>query len=272
MVKTINTPTHTERASSLRSRWNRWRSIDPALESADNNSNRPGGGTLTSKRQKDKENPAAATMTGASGASGGPASTKTITVNRNAYNKLKEEHKVLSTAKKEMLKDAKETKKEIKSLKEDLQAADDDVEAKASEIAGLQDELNSKDDWISKAKTNLQQQKATIKQLETCLAKNGSAITTNRKEDMVKHVTATAKNYVWRNYKFIEDEVDLVEATTQMIPFLKIPLEMTEEAFIPLYKDVVNAALGEQRTYIQGETKKRCQGTQDCCVCFCFFV
>jgi hypothetical protein len=280
MVKTIKTPTHNERQRSsqrLHTRWNTWRQLDPAskaLATADNSSNpRPGGGNLATARllQQQKENQQLAgsptTTTNM-----GPASNKTVTVNKTAYNKLLEDNKNLRKKEKDLIKDARETKKELDNLKSELEAADDDNAAKANDIAALQDHIAKQDEWITKAKASMANQKTTITELEKALGKTGSAITTNRKDDMVKHILFLSKVVLFRNWKFIQDEADLVEATTELIPYLSIELGMTEEAFIPLYKDVVNSGLSEQRQYIQSQGKKVCTGTLDLCVCVLFCV
>ena len=193
----------------------------------------------------------------------GTANKATVTVNKEKYNKLVKEHKQWG-------KDIVEAKKQLKQLEEDLKHSDNEVREKDGTIADFQEEMHEKDNWITKANASMKNQQTTITELEDALRKSGTAITTNRKDDLVTHVTKVAKSLLFRNWKFLENEQDLVEATTDIIPMLKIPIEMTEEAFIPLYKDVVMSALGVQRQYVQGEGKKRCEGTSDSCVRWLF--
>lgn len=256
--------------------WGNWRTVDQSsttttttvLNTADERDrSRPGGsGTRREKenQQAASVSPATTTATATMGPTN-PANKATITVNKAKHAKIIEEHKQFG-------KDVATAKKEIKKLQDDLKHADDENAKKDEQIAELQDDLTEKDDWIAKAKTNLKNQQLTITQLEDALRKSGAAITTNRKDDMVVHVKKLTTSQLFRNWKFIENEQDLVDATSELITLLKIPMDMTEEAFIPLYKEIVGKAIGDARQYVQSEGKKRCMGTLNSCLNLPFFV
>jgi hypothetical protein len=106
----------------------------------------------------------------------------------------------------------------------------------------------------------------TIKTLEDTLRKNGKVVVTERKQDMVTHIIDIGKKHLFRNYKFIENEADQIEATRDIIPLLKIDLGMTEEAFIPLYGGVVLKTIDDHRGYVQQQCKTVCLGTSETCV------
>jgi hypothetical protein len=76
---------------------------------------------------------------------------------------------------------------------------------------------------------------------------------------------------LFRNWKFVENEKDQVEAARAIIPLLKIDKEITDEAFITLYGGVITGVIDYQRGYIQQLAKKVCLGTSETFVNWPFF-
>ena len=125
--------------------------------------------------------------------------------------------------------------------------------------------------WIHDAKKIMKDQKTLIKELEEKLIITGGD-EVNQKKDMVEHVIEVTKTILFRETKFIEDKADLEEATKEIIPLLTIEQELDNKTFVKTYQNVVNKAICGQRTYIQGECKKRAAGTKVYGVRFCFIL
>ena len=79
---------------------------------------------------------------------------------------------------------------------------------------------------------------------------------------------------MFRTIKFAKNEGHLAEITAKVIPYLTCALDITpQEDWITGYSDIVKESLSEQRGYVQGEMKKRCQGTSDSLfLCILFVV
>jgi len=81
-------------------------------------------------------------------------------------------------------------------------------------------------------------------------------------KELYKHVAEMTELYLQRNWKFLEDASDAVEATKEVIPYLQTTLTISEDDFIANYQEAVNHGLKTMRQSVQSEGKKRAQGVR----------
>jgi hypothetical protein len=84
-------------------------------------------------------------------------------------------------------------------------------------------------------------------------------------KELVAHVTHASKTVLFRTCKFIEDELEEMEVTRELIPYLPNKLKMSEDEFITNYSDIVYEGIKACRTDVQSNGKKRAQGTSNVC-------
>ena len=85
-------------------------------------------------------------------------------------------------------------------------------------------------------------------------------------QELVNHVTQTAKTVLFRTWKFIEDSLEEEEVTRELIPYLPVDPGMSEEEFIANYSNIVYEAIKNARTEVQSNGKKRAKGTEILCI------
>jgi len=128
---------------------------------------------------------------------------------------------------------------------------------------------NAKDGIIAKLTAENSNLKVQLEQLNKALRATGGKSVATKKEllnsDLVAHVEVATKNFLFRTWKILECDTDEVEATTQVIPYLTVPLpaNLTQEQFVADYKCIVTSSLGDARAYVQSEGKKRAKGTSN---------
>ena len=198
----------------------------------------------------------------------------TISVNKSDYEKLKTNNKNLSKTADNYKKQLDAATKQITALTtaiEQAEGSEDVIESLEEQVRVLEAGKEKMKEWIAEAKTTMDDLRKYIKELEDKVAKTGDD-TLNQKKDMVEHVTVTTKTVLCREIKFVEDTADLEEATREVFPLLTIDPEMDENMFVKTYKSVVNKAICDMRTYVQGQCKNRAKGTTVSCVHCCFLV
>lgn len=193
---------------------------------------------------------------------------QTITIDKTQHDNMKKQVNEYE----KLFQKYKAQEKELKEAKKAKADAEEDAQSKQGQIELLETEMAGRDKWIEAAKGELTSLKANAKDMEDALHKSGADKLFNRKDDLVRHVTDVTKSVLFRNWKFVEDESDLVEATTDLIPYLTIDKQLDDETFITYYKDIVQTSLNQLRNYIQGECKKRAKGMSLSCVYVLFFL
>ncbi len=113
------------------------------------------------------------------------------------------------------------------------------------------EKVNFQDDIINRLNA-----KVTSLKYET----KKSILKANQKSDLVEHLNSVVKQYLSRTVKLFANHEDLLNVTKKAIPFLTIPINMTNEKFADTYADVVSTALSQSRAYVQQECKKRAEG------------
>ncbi len=103
-------------------------------------------------------------------------------------------------------------------------------------------------------------QSQRIDELSKALSDSGLKVTAIN-EDLKKQVIDATETYLQRTWKFVEDDMDIIEATKEVIPYLPHPLTMEEEEFVANYGKAVNTGLKNMRQNVQSECKKCAQGT-----------
>jgi hypothetical protein len=154
--------------------------------------------------------------------------------------------------------------KENKDLKRDLEAAEAEKEATEKE----KDKAKQKLEAMRQAKEDLRDKYHDI------LAKQGGQKSTQPKNSgMIMQIKKTTKKKLWRFCKFIVNDKQLQTAANHVLLELKIAhLTHTEgktmqrtdivddaiEEWLAMYATDVQAAINDQRSYVQSEMKKIC--------------
>jgi len=155
---------------------------------------------------------------------------------------------------------------DLKTFTDANERAEEEIESLKDQVKILEAENKDRGEWIDAAKDEITTMKGTISELESALQKSGGDVAYNRKTDLVNHVISVTKSVLFRNWKFVEDQADLVEATHDLIQYLTIDKELDDETFVTYYKDIVQQSFNQQRNYVQGECKKRAKGMSLSCV------
>ena len=181
---------------------------------------------------------------------------KTVSITEAQHKKLKENVVAHS-----------ELKQLFKNLKDQHTALTNQYNAKNNESASRQEEIEEKDKQLAELTDQVNKQNDEITALKTELAAASEAIAATGAVDESKLNTEllgftdeTTKTCLFRTWKFIENEEDLVFAAQELIPFLPIALDIPEAEYVTNYKGKVNEALSKARQYVQSEGKKRAFG------------
>ena len=117
----------------------------------------------------------------------------------------------------------------------------------------MSEQVNKQNDEITALKTELAAASEAI-------AATGAVDESKLNTELLGFTDETTKTYLFRTWKFIENEEDLVFAAQELIPFLPIALDIPEAEYVTNYKGKVNEALSKARQYVQSEGKKRAFG------------
>ena len=157
-------------------------------------------------------------------------------------------------------------KKQWEQMKEEIQRLtqmqDDHTQLKAdyTKIEVFHGQLQEKYDKDIKVKdATIAVQGQRINELSKALSDSGLKVTAIN-EDLKKQVIDATETYLQRTWKFVEDDMDIVDATKEVIQYLPHPLTMEEEEFVTNYGKAVNTGLKNMRQNVQSECKKRAQG------------
>ena len=184
--------------------------------------------------------------------------TKQVTVRESHYQNLQAKAKELEEANQEL----RDIRKELSSLRKEMQEKTQDPDydnafaEKEDEISRLADENAALKERLTKVSANLR--------------KTGKVPQEDLNDKLVVIVENIAKTSIFRTYKFLEDDSDLLSATRATIDYLPNTLEtlkLTEEEFIMNYKGVVKTGIKIGRQYVQSEGRKRAKGTLGLCIC-----
>ena len=127
----------------------------------------------------------------------------------------------------------------------------------------LEKETEEKDTLIMDIQKEIQEIKQQNKELTEQLDAAGDIVPSDDDlNDELVGRTEEATKILFRTWKFCEDKDDIISAVKEVIPYLKVPLTMTEPEYIQKYKHKVYQQLGKCRSYVQSEGKKRAQGKQ----------
>ena len=151
----------------------------------------------------------------------------------------------------DQLKDYKNLEKEYEKLEDELEKVEGKLEKANDKHA---DEIKVKDGMIERLRQR-------IEELSNALRSAGKDVLAINKE-LAKEVMEMMELYLQRNWKFMEDDQDLVQATRDVIPYLPNALTMSDEDFVANYQEAVNKGLKNNRQNVQSECKKRAEGTQ----------
>ena len=158
----------------------------------------------------------------------------------------------------------KQAQKEVKKLTDDLTESTvkvDELKLVVMEknlmLSAVEEELKKTKDCLETAKKNLIEYDAALKSTNTICRASLSPELAAATEKMIKTV-------LFRTWKFLEDEADLILATEETYEWLeKIPnftLTMDKELYTANYKILMQKSLAEARQYVQSECKKRAKG------------
>ena len=121
----------------------------------------------------------------------------------------------------------------------------------------LEEEVKEKD-------MEIQELLEKVEDMTKALRKSGKVADCELNEQLKERVTITAKEYLFRTVKFVEDDEDLKALTGKLIQYLpnkeKDIHPLSVEKFKELYYLCVNEGIKSGRQYLCNEGKKRVQG------------
>ena len=164
--------------------------------------------------------------------------------------------------------ESEKSKREVKTAQKAQATAEQKVADLDKELKDLKAEYDDLKDEYDDLAADVKQKALTIEAYEKSPASSVVVSTkakAPKKEDLnqelVNHVTQTAKTVMFRTWKFIEDEEEEDDITKEIIPYLPVDIGMEEAEFVANYKNVVYDAIKNARTDVQSNGKKRAQGT-----------
>ena len=108
---------------------------------------------------------------------------------------------------------------------------------------------------------------ARLEETQKLLRKNGKVHESELNKELSTKVKDIAKTIMFRTWKIPEDIEDLKVATRELIKYLpnkeKDIEPETEESFVEKYHLVTNEGFNLARQYVQNESKKAAEGTQN---------
>lgn len=191
------------------------------------------------------------------------------------------EYKIFVEAAQKLLKTLQKANKELQKADKKLQRSDQKVQNLGDQVRDLGLLLKTSEaekTELAKACIHFKGQEneiealtAKIQSLEQELQKLGGGKNHMQREDILEMVDEAVKDFLFRTWKFCEDEEDKRDATKEVYEWIKYTKDVEdlepEEEFVPIYMDRVNTALSERRSYLAGELRKRCKGKLHCLFC-----
>ena len=203
-------------------------------------------------------------------ATGGRGSTtemsrvKQVTITQAQHQAFKDNvvaHNQLKTVHKELEKQFQNLQKEVSSKDNTIAGHDEEQADNEAEINDLKKQVQTLTQANATKDTEIETLKDELAAADEALRETGTVDESKLNTELVLHTETAAKTFLFRTWKFVENEEDLVHATQDTIPFLQIELEVPENEYITNYKWKVNDALSKGRQYVQSEGKKRAYGT-----------
>ncbi len=162
--------------------------------------------------------------------------------------------------------EAEKSKRELKTAQKAQAVAEQKVKELEKELEDVKKDYDDLKEEYDEMVDDVKQKALTISSLES--AGGSSTVSTKSKvpkkelnQELVNHVTNTAKTIMFRTWKFIEDELEEREITKEIIPYLPVEIEMDEEEFVANYSNIVYEGIKTARTDVQSNGKKRATGT-----------
>lgn len=151
--------------------------------------------------------------------------------------------------------------RERDALQVRVNSLEEELSEKIQHIALLHQAGNDSKKQAEVKDKEIQQLKQQLLTSQSAIKKAGGVDESQLNEDLLQHVENATKSYLWRTWKFLEDEEDLEKATQEVLLYLPVDTNLPEDEFVRLYKRKVNQVLTNMRTYTQSEAKKRMYGT-----------
>lgn len=128
----------------------------------------------------------------------------------------------------------------------------------------IQEKKLLRENSVSKDK-EIERLEKLIGELQAALRKNGTVHESELNRDLKEQVFYAAKVYLFRNVKFLEDDMDAEDKSKLVIKFLPNGVSSlgseTEEEFAIKYKQIVNKGLQAAKQSVQADGKKAAIGT-----------
>ena len=173
--------------------------------------------------------------------------------------------------KKDALDRQNERTQELRSLKNDLKKYKDKWQNSKIEVQRMTDLMKTKNTVLEKAQLKneetqqeLEQTKKVLVEYDTALKNSSTVCRASLNQELVAATEKMIKTVLFRTWKFLEDEADVVAATEETYEWLeKIPgyqICVTKEEYAAQYKVLFQKAFADSRQYVQSECKKRLKG------------
>jgi hypothetical protein len=220
-----------------------WVTIDKALRQADSRRRSGSGTAATGDMSRTKQ----VNLT--------EAQHKALQNTATKYNNLKDVHKDLQAQHGQLQIQVNQLQTQVNTLNNAAAAHNEELQAKDEEITNLTKQVEEQAAEIETLKEELGAANEAIRA-------TGAVDETKLNSELVLHTENATKAALFRSWKFLENEEDVVLATKAVIPFLSVGIEMPEQEYLTNYKGIVRRGLQKGRQYVQSEGKKRAQGKQ----------
>lgn len=128
-----------------------------------------------------------------------------------------------------------------------------ELEQEVEKVRGLENELEEEKKKVVALNTKLSG-------YAVALNRTGGTAVSELNEALVNHCKTLTKTRLFRTYKFLAEESELIEGMEEIHKYIPVTMDITEQVFIKDYKGIVRKALNEARSYVQSEGKKAAKG------------
>jgi len=175
------------------------------------------------------------------------------TILKSSWEKLRDKAHLLVQKEREL----QEEKKKHENTRKNTEQLRDALGGITRLRQKLEEEVKEKD-------MEIQELLEKVEDMTKALRKSGKVADCELNEQLKERVTITAKEYLFRTVKFVEDDEDLKALTGKLIQYLpnkeKDIHPLSVEKFKELYYLCVNEGIKSGRQYLCNEGKKRVQG------------
>jgi DNA repair exonuclease SbcCD ATPase subunit len=169
-----------------------------------------------------------------------------------------------SPTKEHQLETRRKRKQELNDARDEINRLHGVVDSQKEALQESTSKFNEAEIALKTMKNELEDAKKVLLQYDAALKNSNTICRASLSVELVAATEKMIKTVLFQNWKFLEDEADLVAAAEKVYDLLKdntnYKLDMTKAEYASKYKIVFQKALADARQYVQSECKKRAQG------------